>query len=259
MAVPARQQNTLPTPPSARVTRPTNVQLPADDNASRRERIQANQLHEQQNQARNEFARAQLPGLITTIANQGNREGQESGNSQTTPEQRAEMIDTLRKRYQSGDDDKDGKSGSKKRTGLKTLRQAQSDLRQLLHSDHEIGLFGLIMFVMIGSVSLFLDLLPFVTGNLSSILDWIFDAGFYFLLFITMIIMTGDVFRSIFGFRGIINLAQTVLEFIPVSDIVPWHTVATIILYLDVKYDIVKVVKNLRKSGPSLEGGKTSE
>ena len=55
--------------------------------------------------------------------------------------------------------------------------------------------------------------------------------------------------RSMFGFRGVINLAQTVLEFIPASDIIPWHTVAVAVLYIDIKYGIVKMAKNFTKKG----------
>lgn len=239
MAEPARKFDNLSTPPGA-----------FENN--RRERDQAERLQEQKQRSRNEFAATQLPAQLGNSS----RKNQETSTNGTSDEQQAEIINSLRQRYQS--EDTGDQKGSKKRTGLDTLRKAQTDLGQLLNGGRQIGLFGYIMFTIMGGISLFLDVLPIITGDLASLIDWIFDIGFYFMLFITMVVMTGELMRSMFGFRGITNLAQTVLEFIPVNDLMPWHTIAIIVLYLDVKYDIVKIVKNLKKGGSPAEGSEAS-
>ena len=251
MAEPA---NKLGNPPPAGVRMDNTLSI-VDPTTARRERKQAQQLQEQKQRTRNEFTAAQLPAPLSNISNQN----QGTSAAETTDDQRVQAAERLARRYGSGGEQNEegDQKKSKKRGALDKLRQARSDLRDLrqLLRGKNIGLFGLIMFTIMAGISLFLDVLPFVTGDLASLVDWILDAGFYFMLFITMVVMTGELMRSMFGFRGIINLAQTILEFIPVSDIIPWHTVAVIVLYLDVKYDIVKIVKNLRKGGHLSFGG----
>ena len=251
MAKPARKFDDLPTPPSANTPPPSNI---TELDSFRRDHERAQRLQSQKRQDKEAFSKGQVLNFPTRGFDQ--KETDDSSDPQFGGDG-TEALDRLTRRYRSPNSEGsegDKQENSKKRNGLGTLKKARSNLRdiqQVLRGGQAVGLFGMIMFMIMGSMAGFLDILPVVTGGLAAIIDWILDAGFFFMLFITMVVVTGDLIRSMFGFRGIINLAQTILEFIPASDIIPWHTVAVIVLYLDVKYGIVKIAKNLKNQGTS--------
>ena len=93
-------------------------------------------------------------------------------------------------------------------------------------------LFLLLVFaVMIDSVNLL---------GVSTILDWILDIIFWF----GAIIATFEFsISSVFIRRAAISAATTIVEFIPVVDMLPFHVLLVPILYLDMKYDLFDKIK----------------
>lgn len=99
---------------------------------------------------------------------------------------------------------------------------------------------------MIAVFALAIDLLPVVTGDISSVIDWIFDFTFFIALTITMMITTGDILGSVAGKKALVNATQTIVEFIPLIDVMPFHLLAVLIIYLDLKYNILSKVTKLK-------------
>ena len=96
--------------------------------------------------------------------------------------------------------------------------------------------------------AILIDGIPFITGDLGAILDWILDASFFFFVAISLMLTTGDIINSIIGRRMAINFIQTILEFIPVIDVLPIHIVAVAAIYFDLKYGIFNITKRLTKA-----------
>ncbi|MBI3290933.1 hypothetical protein HYZ76_01465, partial [Candidatus Falkowbacteria bacterium] len=103
-----------------------------------------------------------------------------------------------------------------------------------------IFFFGLLCF------AIFIDALALFTGGASSVLDWIFDIGFAVAVAVVLFITTGDVIGSLVGKKGLVNATQTIVEFIPVIDVLPFHVLAVVILYLDLQYNILNKVTKLK-------------
>ena len=74
----------------------------------------------------------------------------------------------------------------------------------------------------------------------SSILDWILDIAFWFAAFIATFDFT---FGSAFVRRVTLNAATTIIEFIPIVDVLPFHLLLVLILYVDTKYDLFDKIK----------------
>jgi len=106
---------------------------------------------------------------------------------------------------------------------------------------------GKILFGLLFVFAILIDILPFVTVGISAAIDWILDGAFWISIAIVLFVITGDVIGSMLGKKGAINIIQTVAEFLPVIDVLPIHTVALIIIYLDLEYDILSKVGKLKK------------
>jgi len=109
------------------------------------------------------------------------------------------------------------------------------------------GLIGKILFFLLLVFAILIDILPFVTGGFSAIVDWILDIIFWIAVTMVLFIITNDIIGSMIGKRGAINSVQTIAEFIPAIDALPFHTVALVIIYLDLEYDIFSKVTKFKK------------
>ena len=138
-----------------------------------------------------------------------------------------------------GRDDTDSRQKKNKKEQYHSYTSPFESIGKTLRGGREIGLVSRIMLLFLAAMGLFIDTLPLVTGDLSSILDWTLDIGFYFFFIIVTIVVKQQVVRAIFGMRGILNITQTILEAIPAVDTLPWHSIAVMVLYLDAKYNIV--------------------
>lgn len=112
----------------------------------------------------------------------------------------------------------------------------------------ELGPIGIILFMLLLVFAIVLDILPFVTAGFSSLLDWILDLGFFAAVSISLMIISGDMFDSLIGRRAMVNIIQTILEFIPLIDFLPWHLLALAIIFLDFKYNILNFAKRFQTS-----------
>lgn len=108
-----------------------------------------------------------------------------------------------------------------------------------------VGIIGTILFSLLLAYAIFIDVLPFITGGTSTILDWILDITFFIAVAGAMLITTGELIGSLVGRRSAVNLLQTIAEFIPGLDVLPFHTLAVILIYADVKYGILKVYRRV--------------
>lgn len=138
-----------------------------------------------------------------------------------------------------GRDGADSRQKKNKKEQYHSYTSPFESIGRTLRGGREIGLVSRIMLLFLAAMGLFIDILPLVTGDFSSVFDWILDIGFYFFFIIVTIIVKQQVVRAIFGMRGVLNITQTILEVIPATDVLPWHSIAVAILYLDAKYNIV--------------------
>ena len=142
------------------------------------------------------------------------------------------------------------RSLAKNLRGLNQLRKQTAEARAqgLLPKSRPIGIIGYIMLFLMLCFAILIDGIPFITGDLGAILDWILDASFFFFVAISLMLTTGDIINSIIGRRMAINFIQTILEFIPVIDVLPIHIVAVAAIYFDLKYGIFNITKRLTKA-----------
>ena len=133
--------------------------------------------------------------------------------------------------------------GNKNGTFTDRRRKALGKIRNTLRNSKQVGLIGNILFFLLMAYAIPIDLLPFVSGGLSTMLDWILDVTFFIAVFFVLLITTGDVLGSLIGRKSMINIVQSIAEFIPIIDALPFHILAVILLYLDVKYGIMKLAK----------------
>lgn len=113
-------------------------------------------------------------------------------------------------------------------------------------SKKDLGLIGVIMMSFVLIFAIFIDILPLVTGGFSSIIDWILDYIFFIALSMATIIATGDIVGSMVGKKMVVNATQTLVELMPVIDLMPFHILAVIIIVLDIKYNILSLSKILK-------------
>lgn len=141
-------------------------------------------------------------------------------NASTVERQRQRAND---KEVKSGKKEKEKKDSKKEGTENKGNQGVQIDALGY------ILFFGLLCF------GLFIDGLSLVTGGTATILDWILDLSLWFSITFSLMLVTGDIMGSLVGKRQSINVAQTIVETIPVVDALPFHVLAVVIIFLDLK------------------------
>ncbi len=132
---------------------------------------------------------------------------------------------------------------------IRKIRDKVKKITDILGQGQPIGFIGYLLFFLMLVFAVGIDLIPFVTGDLGSIVDWILDISFFFFVSICLFLITMDLIGSFVGRKAVVNMAQTIIEFIPVIDVIPFHVLAVAIIFLDVKYGILKL-KNLAKLKP---------
>lgn len=143
----------------------------------------------------------------------------------------------------SGGEEEGGEKEKNQREQYHSYTRPLESMARSFQGGREFNLVSRIMLLIAAAVAVFIDILPLITGELSSVFDWIFDIGFYVLIFFVIVIVKQQVVRAIFGVRGVLNMVQTILEVIPVTGALPWHSIAVVILYLDAKYNILHLAK----------------
>ncbi len=141
-----------------------------------------------------------------------------------------------------GDDLKSAKNQAKNQREKNGAKPGVTGLP--MEKKRTVGIVGKIIFVLLLAFAAFLDILSIITADLSSTISWIFDIGFGFGVFVFIAMATGNLLESLYGRRNAINAVQTIVEIIPIINLLPIHIVALIIIYLDIEYDILgKVTK----------------
>ena len=102
----------------------------------------------------------------------------------------------------------------------------------------QVDALGYILFFFLLCFALVLDLLPYFTAGFATVLDWLLDITFWISVTFAMMLATGDILGSLIGKRQAVNAIQTILEIIPFSDILPWHIIAVVVIFLDLKFGI---------------------
>lgn len=140
-------------------------------------------------------------------------------------------------------------NASKKEQAKQVANQGAAAAKALGASvkKRDVGIIGGVLFFMLIIFATIVDILPFITGGFSTIADWIIDIIFFIAVYFVLLITTGDIIGSFVGRKSVINLTQSILEFVPVIDLIPFHILATVIIYLDVKYDILALSKKLKQ------------
>ncbi len=121
----------------------------------------------------------------------------------------------------------------------------------------KIGIVGKVLFAFLILLCVLIDGLSLVTGEISSVIDWTFDATIWLATAMTILMVTGNITDAIIGRRGAISSMKTIAEFIPLVGLLPLHTAITIVLYLDMQYDILNLAKKVK--GGAEKAGKFSK
>ena len=166
-------------------------------------------------------------------------------------------IESLKKKKEAIDKDNKSDKDTERidRINQRIERLKKRHLRKrvlgVLRNGKQVGLIGNILFFLLMAYAIPIDLLPFVSGGLSTMLDWILDITFFIAVFFVLFITTGDLLGSLIGRKSMINILQTIAEFIPIIDALPFHILAVVLLYLDIKYGIMKLAKGYSSSSTS--------
>lgn len=123
------------------------------------------------------------------------------------------------------------------RDGKSSGSSEESDNQK--NSGPKIDALGYLLFFFLLCFAVAIDVLPYFTSGLSAVLDWILDIAFWLAVTFSMMLATGDILGSLFGKRQLINALQTVLESLPLIDILPFHAMAVIIIFLDLQFNIL--------------------
>lgn len=91
------------------------------------------------------------------------------------------------------------------------------------------------------------DFTSLASGGLATALDWVFDLSFAPAIVLTIFLSTGDIMEAFTGKRFATNLGSGILELIPGIDTGPWHSLAVVLLYLDLKYNVISKISKVAK------------
>lgn len=101
-----------------------------------------------------------------------------------------------------------------------------------------------IMYVFLSILMVFAILIDLINLlALGTVIDWIFDT----LFFLAVLVMTFKGLDSFFIRRTITNFIGMVAEWIPVIDMLPFHILVVLIIWLDMKYDILDFASASKK------------
>ncbi len=120
-------------------------------------------------------------------------------------------------------------------------------LGALTQGGTRLGVIDYILLFLLLVLAGLIDILPFVSIDISSLFDWIFDIIFFIAVFLVLFIITGDIIGSLVGRKAITNIIQTIAEFIPVIDVLPFHLAAVIIIYIDLRTGLVSAVTQFKQ------------
>ena len=130
---------------------------------------------------------------------------------------------------------------------IKTARELGAGLAEAGQTKTDnVGVIGKMLFVPLLALHIFTDILPFVTVEISSAIDWILDIGLYIATAIVLFIITGDIIKTFTSRRAAANALKTLAEVIPVVGLLPLHTFVLIIIYLDLQHNILSKTPALK-------------
>ena len=148
-------------------------------------------------------------------------------------------------------DKKNDKEQEKSKNPISALTNLAAGLAT--GSGSEISLVRKILFLFLMAFAVVFDLVNLL--GVGSVVDWIIDFIFWIMAFFVAFELDFD---SIFIRRLTINTIGTIAEFIPLIDMLPFHVLVVITIYVDMKYDIFKTIKNLKGGGNPISS-KTSK